>query len=153
MRWVFDLDGTLVDTRAAHEAAYREVGVEPPEDFHIRPWQDWCHERVHSEKNALLPRHLAQTARLLPAFKILEAMGGEILTNASEESFAAIVAVFPALSQYRATRGKTPKEKFLWLLEQQGDSMSPGVYLDDNEGLVRQVRRQTRWQALSTSGF
>lgn len=153
MRWVFDLDNTLVYTRLANQVAYRYVGVEPPPDFHVRPWQQWCSPEDHDKKADALPRLLAQHAYLLPSFGILQALGGEILTNASQASYDATVAVFPLVGQYRATISMTPADKLEWLLREQDTAQSPGIYLDDSTELVEQVRSRTRWQALDTSGF
>lgn len=38
---VFDVDGTLVDTRDLSIEAYHAVGVKPPADSWMSPWREW----------------------------------------------------------------------------------------------------------------
>jgi phosphoglycolate phosphatase-like HAD superfamily hydrolase len=60
-KYVFDLDGTLVNSRAAVTEAYRRAGVVMPEDAWGKPWQEWLvdpvtralRHDVHNEKNRI----------------------------------------------------------------------------------------------------
>ena len=40
--FVWDLDGTLLDSRDAVRRAYLEAGVVMPDDAWGKPWQVWC---------------------------------------------------------------------------------------------------------------
>lgn len=148
MRLVFDLDGTLVRTREANQAAYASIGVDPPIDFDVRPWQEWCSPEDHARKVEVFPKYLATMATTLPTLSILRATGGSILTNCHRKSWEAIKTVFPELRAYVIFYEKTPDEKISLL-----NAGKPGVYFDDSPSMVRRVREETAWQAIDTSGF
>lgn len=148
MKLVFDLDGTLVRTREANLEAYRSLGVDPPQDFDVRPWQEWCSPEDHERKLVVYPKYVRMLATLLPAYRLLEASGGTILTNSNRKSLDAVVAVFPQLAVYACLFEHTPDMK-LNLLRR----AKPGVYFDDSTSMVRRVREETAWQAIDTSGF
>ena len=65
----FDVDGTLVDTRAAVKSAYAAIGIDMPNAAWGSPWRAWlpglCGNDV--EKAQLL--HKAKTKRYLKALK------------------------------------------------------------------------------------
>jgi phosphoglycolate phosphatase-like HAD superfamily hydrolase len=72
---IFDIDGVLVDSRAAVRAAYASAGIDMPEDAWDKPWQDWLTKMVgsydravmiHSAKNNSYLTHLS--ARVTPLF-------------------------------------------------------------------------------------
>lgn len=84
MRYVFDMDGVLIDTRKAVEAAYAKAGMIMPAHAWGKPWQEWCPKEVHSLKQVYYPICLSLYARELPAFRVLRDLGGSVLTSASQ---------------------------------------------------------------------
>jgi len=144
MRHVFDLDETLVSTREANLRAYKHIGVEPPEDFHVRPWQSWTTKELHDQKGEVLGEFVWDHVQLLPTFRILRATKGTILTNAAGRTLQHIVKVFPEIGLYNKIIERAPFEKILWLQQQ----VEPGVYWDDNADFCEQVRSATEWQAV-----
>lgn len=153
MRLVFDLDGTLIETREANLAAYRSIGIEPPGDFHIRPWQEWVSPENHEKKQDVLPRFMLEHSKLLPAHAILAAMAGEcncqVLTNASDRTLEIVRVLFPVFRRYTIRNNMSPDMKLEFLKSR----AASGIYFDDNEELVERVRKETRWQAVSVSQF
>lgn len=141
MQAVFDLDGTLVQTRAANLAAYKELGVEPPEDFHIRPWQEWCTKEVHDAKGQIIARYLQVAAHATPLMPVYDQIGTAILTNASDEVVHTLCGMFETLRRATIVQLK-PDQKVAWLRKR-----PPGFYFDDSIPTVLKVREQTRWVA------
>jgi hypothetical protein len=103
MLYVYDLDGTLADTKEAVVEAYRSVGVEPPEDFFGKSWQEWLFNsdgslnvEAHTRKNEAyvhMLQHNPHLIRRLPMADLAERTGGVILTAASPQSASAVCAV------------------------------------------------------------
>ena len=139
----WDLDGTLVHTRDANLAAYQALGVRPPSDFHVRPWQEWCSAEVHDEKGRLLPAYLRRCATPTPLLRLFRGMGGDIVTNSSPPAIAALREIFSELRTARIHGGLSPVEKVDWL----NAASLPGLYIDDSIRTVEMVRRRTQWQA------
>lgn len=141
MQAVFDLDGTLVHTRSANLAAYQELGVTPPPDFHTRPWQEWCTPEVHRAKGLIIGRYLKVASAATPLMGVFEQIGHTILTNASDEVVSALCDLYEPLRRANILHMK-PDEKVAWLRKQ-----PPGFYFDDSLETVHKVREQTRWVA------
>lgn len=90
MKWVFDMDGTLVDTLRATREAYRKAGLKMPEGAWGKTWNEWCPEDVHLEKQRIYPNMLREFGRVLPAAELFKLVGGTILTAASAPSGIAV---------------------------------------------------------------
>lgn len=149
MLLVFDLDETLISTRRASLEAYHSCGVEPPADFHTRPWQEWCSYEDHEAKQDALPRFLPLYVEFLPCYHMIYRFtGGIILTNAARRSIETLYKVLPETRDWNIISEMKPAMKFDWL-----SSREPGIYFDDNTLLVDRLRRETRWQAIDTSRF
>lgn len=150
MRLVFDLDGTLVDTREANRRAYLTIGVTPPDDFHQIPWQSWVAPERHAAKQEIFAQFLPVHGKLLPAYtEVMSRTGGVILTNASERSVAVVLQTFPELVRYDLVHGVPPRAKPGWLAEH-GET---GIYFDDSSFTLELVRNHTRWQTVNVSGL
>jgi hypothetical protein len=147
MLLAFDLEGCLVETRAANLAAYREAGVEPPANFHAVPWQMWCSASNHDKKQARLAPLLCRRGRLLPASRVLLGCGGQVLTAASRGTVDAVLEAFPDLRDVRVDWAWNLRTaaKIEWM-----NDRPAGVYFDDCEDAVELVRRRTRWQVVLT---
>ena len=78
---VFDLDGVLADTRATVRAAYREVGVEMPDDAWGRPWTEWLVDAVGGDVTKAESLHSQKTVeyrRLLRTDGVVELPAGTV---------------------------------------------------------------------------
>lgn len=95
--FVFDLDGTLLDSRDAVRRAYLEVGVTMPDDAWGTPWQSWCGIEEHSAKVRVYQRMLdAGEVPTLPSIDVVrELLAAKervaILTGASHEALATFI--------------------------------------------------------------
>lgn len=94
IRFIYDMDGTLVDTRKAIRMAYMRAGIKVPADAWGKTWRDWgCPEDVHKEKARLYPNFVREYGRILPAASLLALTGGRVLTGASLEAVTAVKEV------------------------------------------------------------
>lgn len=139
----WDLDGTLIHTREANLRAYHAIGVRPPQDFHVRPWQEWCSELDHDEKGRLLPAYLRRYAAPTPLLRLFRGLGGDVVSNSSPPVISTLREIFPELRSARIHGGLSPMEKVNWL----NRAELPGLYIDDSVRTVEMVRRRTKWQA------
>lgn len=144
VRFAWDLDGTLIMTRDANWYAYLHLGVTPPADFHIRPWQEWCTQSIHDQKGDIIGSYLRRYARPTPMLQIFRQTGGVILTNASRPVIRHLTGMFDELRNAEIHSGLRPEQKIEWLRNNE-----PGVYFDDSESTVQMVRERTRWSAIS----
>jgi len=127
MRYVFDMDGVLIDTRKAVEAAYARAGVTMPAEAWGLRWQEWCSREAHDRKNAMYPTMLNLYARELPAFKILQQFGGSVLTSASTHA-ARLVQEYLRFPFHLVGAGCTTDDKIGVLKTIRGGV----VYVDDD---------------------
>jgi len=150
MRYVWDLDNTLVHTREAALQAYRLTGTVPPEDFHTRPWQTWCSEEDRARKEIAYPDMLQRFARPTPLFDLWRVKGGPIITNTAAASVDVLCKIFPELHDATIVAGMTPDKKIALLLRLSGDGSGglTGVYVDDSAETCRRVREETQWQTI-----
>ena len=136
MQFVFDMDGVLVETRRANILAYRSIGVQPPPDFHHRPWQEWVDEYKHRQKGDVLPEYLERVGFLYEApLYLAEQLNGLILTNASKKSYETVCRLFPRLAAIPALHSMPPNDKIWWMSRQDEE----GIYFDDNKAIAQRV--------------
>lgn len=91
IRFIFDMDGTIVDSRRAVRDAYKRAGMELPDDAWGKTAKEWgCPPDVHKMKTSLYPTLLLRLGRRLHSADLLETVHGEVLTGASMESVAAV---------------------------------------------------------------
>ena len=147
MRFCFDLDGTLLDTKQAVIEAYRAAGVEMPPDAWGKPWQSWLKFRhIHEWKNEHYPAMLRQHVKLLPLWPYAIA-GHEIITGASEAAVRVIERYFIVKLNVKRFSA-TAQDKIDYLL-----TIPPGVYVDDDAETRRLTEEQTKWRAISPEEF
>ena len=95
--FVFDLDGTLLDSRDAVKRAYLEAGVEMPDGVWGSPWQSWCGIAAHSVKTRIYRDMLMRgEVPTLPAMDVVrELLAADeyvgILTGASHEAVTCVM--------------------------------------------------------------
>lgn len=94
MRFIFDMDGTLVDSMRAVKEAYRQAGADWKPEYWGLTAREWgCPPEVHEMKKRLYPTALRRLGRRLHAANLLEVVQGEILTGASLEAVHAVLEV------------------------------------------------------------
>jgi phosphoglycolate phosphatase-like HAD superfamily hydrolase len=151
---IFDLDGCLINSEPVIRAAYRDAGVEPPEDFMSRTGHDeWLtgpdREKVHSVKNASYLSRLATGGlNLLPPFRVammFKEIGREvaILTGAPEGTVDVVKANAPYWPFKFAWDNCHPTRKGQFLAE-----YPSGTYIDDQ----RHVDIPAGWKFVHYTG-
>jgi hypothetical protein len=147
MRYIWDLDNTLVHTREAALQAYLFTGTTPPDNFHTRPWQTWCSPEDRELKERMYPTMLLQFARPTPLFDLWKVKGGPIITNTAPTSVDVLRRMLPELNDVPIGAGMDPTSKVEYLQILSGDGLT-GVYVDDSAETCRRVREETKWQAM-----
>lgn len=144
--YVFDLDGTLIDTQKAVREAYRIIGVEMPADAWGRPWKEWLNDPfAHQCKNDVYPKMVAMHARALPLFDHATRLNAPILTGASPGAVHTIKSWFWGLNI--ALVGASLEDKARWLNAHERRPLC--YYVDDLESARRYVKTHTRWIVLA----
>lgn len=139
--YIFDLDGTLVDTRTAVVEAYREAGIELPEGAWGKPWTNWLKDkRIHDEKARLYPEMLRQHAEELPLYRYAHQHSCPVITGASREAVRAIQKLFGSLHVVVtcATHERKVKELQRYL-ENAEDYI---VYVDDDMRVHEEIKKE-----------
>lgn len=152
---IFDIDGTLADTREATAQAYARAGVRYYDrDFGLR-WQDWLPERVgthtlaeqvHSAKTQHYVQILQETgARELPAAHLARRLSETpavrigFATGASVASASAILRCLGLdLTAHPHVTGASAEEKAAFVA-QYSTSTNRAVYLDCDPVIGRAV--------------
>jgi len=150
MRYVFDLDGTLVDTREANRQAYLRAGIEPAHDFHQIPWQRWTVKEIHDQKNLYLPDEMKIYAQRLPLLDLALSLNALVLSNISSEALDALLEVVPERNRLLIKYEMPPNQKVRYLGQELGGE---GVYFDDSLHTCQLIRSMTdSWQAVHVIG-
>lgn len=133
-----------MSTRQANYLAYKSLGIKPPPDFHVRPWQEWCSKEAHDTKGLIVHQFILNHAKALQLLGVWKANGGPILTNASAEAVLAIRYKFPELADAEIYHGLDRIAKTSWLMGYR----PTGIYFDDSEKTVATVKEETGWTAI-----
>lgn len=149
---VFDLDGTLIDTRAANELAWRAtLGRSPPPDFYERNWMEWASEGAHEEKLRRYPWALERhPPRVLPLMAVAlreRSFGSIVLSAISPEGLAVVSRLVLPLRRLDIVPGLDIERKVLHLILLES-IRGAGVYVDDSAATCQLVRERTGWQTL-----
>lgn len=149
MRYAFDLDGTLVDSKLAVHQAYVDVGVLPPEDFFTRPWFTWLNDKaLHDAKNEKYLELIPSLVKPLPLMRLFKQLTGKadvsILTGASRIAAQAIVDHFQLLPDLMLC-GMDMKAKISVMVE-----WRYGIMFEDNLSHAKNMRKETKWTVCHT---
>lgn len=142
--YVFDLDGTLVETRLAVFTAYMRAGVVMPQDAWGRSASEWLTDpEVHRRKVAAYPEKLRLHGQILPLLKYAQDLEAPIITGASAESVSALEKTFSIKLNVQLF-GASTEDKIHWL-----KTYNPGtarrIYVDDNLRACIEIRGRTTW--------
>lgn len=148
---VYDLDGTLVDTRLANLRAYEKAGITPPCDFHIRDWKTWTTSKIHDAKNRFLESVMAENVVELPLLENAQEEGAMVLSNISFDAFNILRLHVNLVSLYiHIEMDSMAKVKFLKDMEEEHRI---GIYIDDSLLTCQLVQQMTSWQVLHAGRF
>ncbi len=147
--YIFDLDGTLVDTRAAVKEAYRRVGVTMPDDAWGVPWTAWLKSKsLHENKAKAYPRCLKEFASKLPLFDFAQKHQAPIITGASTLAVQAIEKEFGQLNIIKTYASR--QEKIKWIINicdgtfkvptGAGNRVEGVIYVDDDEVVIARLQ-------------
>jgi hypothetical protein len=151
----------LIATREANLYAYAQVGVTPPQNFHLLPWQDWCSETTHSAKQENLVPGLRAYGHLLPAATILMAVSSSpdvrkiIVSRASPVSIAAMTEMWPWMFRW-ADRvvGSLTLDQRVRILRDEGRAHGAALYYDDDDFICSEVATLGEsWRVVNTEGW
>ncbi len=149
---VYDLDGTLIDTRTANRLAYEAVDVSPPKDFHTLDWRLWTTPEIHDAKNKALRYTMTRSVRELPLMKVARRHAAFVLSNISPAAFS-IVKDNVDLGSLRVSIGLVPADKVFMLQEIEHEIGEVGIYVDDSFFTCQMVAQMTSWQVLHAGKF
>lgn len=145
---VFDLDGTLVDTRRAVIEAYAHVGVTMPGWAWGMPWYKWLgSKQLHDAKSAVYPEMLKRYALKLRLYDVASRLYAPVITGASDSAVRAVTGLFGPLNVRMVEATTLRKVLFLARCKR------TGTYIDDDEKVREQVEVNTRWTTASPQSF
>lgn len=149
MKVIYDLDGTLVDTREAVRQAYAVAGVVMPDDAWGKPAQDWlprvCDDPIvaHQLKCVAYANALRYHGRQLPLLQELSfhKQTVTVITGASRQAVNTLykMGILPSFVKVVAVQ-QTRRSKVDWLARH-----GWGTYVDDDAEVRRLVLDQTLW--------
>lgn len=140
---IYDLDGTLVETKLANREAYIMAGVTPPDNFNTIPWQEWTTKEIHTLKNINLEKTMPEYARELPLLQIARSTKSIVLSNVSDAALKIVAGIFD-LSRLTVANKMTPTDKVLFLK----NASYTGVYVDDSIETCKLVKATTGWSVM-----
>lgn len=164
MKYVFDLDGTLVDTRRAVFEAYKMAGAIMPDDAWGKPAREWLPqlvgekraEAVHHLKVVAYPAMLVQYVKPLPLLGYALHTESPIITGASANSVMIVNSyVHQFLTHSRnkslaiAGFSLSALEKAEWLQREDRFYTENHAYVDDDPAVRQIVKERTTWMVLS----
>lgn len=151
---VFDLDGTIIDTKQAVYAAYASVGVQMPEDAWGKPWYEWLDDSdAHRRKAEVYHEFIPGYSRPLPLLDIALEEQVPIITGASSNAVASIKQHYGDLNVVRSGCSLEDKGAMLDNLQfevvfQYGHHKC--IYVDDCERTRAYLQKErTTWEILS----
>jgi hypothetical protein len=132
VHFVFDMDGTLVDSFAAVKEAYRLVGFKLLPEHWGKTWKEiGVTPEQHKEKNALYSTCLRSQGRILHAATLMQVVEGKVLTGASVEAAKAVFDLLGLpLQNHLLAAGVTQEQKFGHLRKLAKDGRV--FYVDDD---------------------
>lgn len=145
---VFDLDGTLVDTRLAVVEAYHMAGVKPADIRWGQPWHTWLKDpAAHEHKNYVYPIALKRLAKALPLLEVACRMRAPVITGASFLAVKAVCERFSVELDVRLMSARL-EDKVAWL-----NAQGPGTYVDDDAAVRAAVEGGTPWDPISPEEY
>lgn len=154
---VFDFDGVLADTHDLVLRAYREVGVEPPDEAWGSPWQEWLADpEAHARKTARYVELIKEGAlddRVLSATYTMLALHSEheetlVLTGASLEAVMAFGQRYCGVYAPVVLGTSCGDVRKSFMLMQLREDCPVVVYVDDDEVRGRRIVEWTHDESI-----
>ena len=146
MLYVFDLDGTLIESEYAVAAAYRHAGITMPPGAWGKPVGTWCTPAQHAEKQRAYPemlRRYATEGRALPLWHSVPAAHRCVVTGASMSSAIASMEFLGLDPHELAVFGADHLAKAEFIRTQMtGDLLV--LYVDTDYAVAKKLWEQTR---------
>tara|TARA_R110000824_G_scaffold58288_1_gene157709 strand:- start:3433 stop:3933 length:501 start_codon:yes stop_codon:yes gene_type:complete len=140
MTYLFDLDGTLVNTRLAVKEAYRQVGIEMPDDAWGKPWTEWLNNKfAHDAKAKIYPDVLKEFAEPLPLYRYVQQTQAPVITGASRDAVRAINDMFGSLNVIITCATRQRKVEIIqqYIHEKKDDI----TYVDDDIQMHKEIKK------------
>jgi len=151
MLYVFDLDGTLIDSQAAVIEAYRAAGVDMPADAWGAPVGDWCSPAQHELKQKLYPKMLQEYAYIGPARQLWNYLVQDercIATGASRKSADAALEFLGIDPAELALCGASTEAKAEFI-EKKMSEHDMVIYVDSDHAIGRSMQWRTKCAILT----
>ena len=150
--YIFDLDGTLIDSQEAVKQAYKRVGVDMPETAWGRPSTEWLSvPQLHKQKNDYYLVCLKLYGTALPLLVYAQEYRCPVLTGASRQAVAHVQTVFGQLNMGLCGASREQKVEYLQLLKnyRQRQRKYPITYVDDDAQARDLIRKKVTCTVLS----
>lgn len=148
MNFVFDLDGTLIDTKEATYQAYKHVGINMPDEAWGLPWYEWLDSAdIHDEKTKIYPEMLKRHAKILPTLNSALEVDGFLLTSASISSVMTIFRTFNFILPILGTSCNND------LKINRLNKLKPGLCIDDNVIFGELLEEHTEFKYVHPDDF
>jgi len=145
MLYVFDLDGTLIESERAVRAGYMAAGVTMPPDAWGKPVGAWCTPAQHTEKQRVYREMLhlhATPGRAVPLWHSLPHASRCVATGASMSSAIAAMEFLGLDPHELAVFGADHLAKVEFIRAQMSDT--PVLYVDTDYTVAKTVQEQAR---------
>jgi len=130
IQFIFDMDGTIVDSQAAVRKAYKKAGLVMPDDAWGKTAAEWdCPPDIHRMKERLYLAVLRSTGMRLHAADFLATVHGSVLTGAS---LAAVDAVQKFLRHKFPVVGAACDHDTKIMMLRKAAQESRVIYVDDD---------------------
>ncbi len=139
--YIFDLDGTLVDTRDAVREAYKRVGVTMPDSAWGKPSSAWLPiPWLVKQKNVHYLKCLEMHADKLPLFDYAQREKCPIITGASRQAVAHVQTIYGQLNIELCGASRERKVEYLQNIRPHPKERL--TYVDDDSHTRNLVRKK-----------
>ena len=148
MNFVYDMDGTLIDTKEAVFRAYESANFNMTEELWNKPWQEiGISKEQHDEKCKIYPHFLKKYSKPLALYYLYQKIPGYILTGASLDACREIVKLYN-IPHYMIKCNLTKEEKIQIL---QGLGYENCYYYDDDVSIENDIITRTRYTFINAN--
>jgi beta-phosphoglucomutase-like phosphatase (HAD superfamily) len=143
MLYVFDLDGTLIDSEKAVRESYKAIGVSMPVSAWGQPAGTWATQAQRNAKNECYRFMLKRYGQMLPLYEQVSIARAIVITAASLRATQVVQALYGPLNVMLTGATMSDKIRYLRTLAWSG------IYVDDNPHARTRVNEETGWSSIS----